>query len=263
MGIKIAVIGAGNLATRISISLKEKSIEFVQVFSRTEKSAFALAEKLECSYTVDPLVITKDADMYLISVSDSALSELLPKINFNSKLVVHTAGSVPMEVMKDSSANYGVFYPLQTFSKQRIIDFKSIPFCIEANSIENEKILVDLASELSDDVRMISSEQRKQIHLAAVFASNFVNHMFAVASKILAEKDVPFDILYPLIDETVSKAKEIDPVLAQTGPAIRNDQNTMDEHLKMLADDPDLKDLYDSLSKSILKFSNLQRGFNC
>lgn len=257
MELKIAIIGAGNLATRVSISLKEKNIDIVQVFSRTEKSASELALKLGCNYTVDPATITEDADVYLVSVSDSALSELLPKINFNNKLVVHTAGSVPMDILKEVSSNYGVFYPLQTFSKQRAIDFEEIPFCIEANSFENEKTLIGLASTLSDDVRIISSEQRKQIHLAAVFASNFVNHMFAVASKVLAQKGVPLDILYPLIDETVSKAKAIDPILAQTGPALRNDQNTMSEHLKMLSDDPELKDLYSILSKSILNFSNL------
>jgi len=257
MEIKIAIIGAGNLATRISASLKARGVEIVQVFSRTEKSASVLAEKLGCSFTCDPLLITKDADIYIVSVSDSALCELLPKTNFNNKLVAHTAGSVSIDVLKESSANYGVFYPLQTFSKQRSIDFSSVPFCIEANSLANEKILVELASKLSGDVRIISSEQRKQIHLAAVFASNFVNHMLAVAAKILAEKDVPLDILFPLIDETIAKAKVLDPILAQTGPAVRNDQNTINEHMRMLSNTSDLKELYDNLSKSILNFSNL------
>lgn len=257
MAVKIAMIGAGNLATRISVSLKAKNVDVVQVFSRTEKSASVLAQKLRCGFTCDPLNVTNDADIYIISVSDSALCELLPKINFNNKLIAHTAGSVSIDVLKESSANYGVFYPLQTFSKQRTIDFSLVPFCIEANSFANERILVELASKLSGDVRIISSEQRKQIHLAAVFASNFVNHMLAVSSKILAEKEVPLDILFPLIDETIAKAKAIDPVLAQTGPAVRNDQNTIAEHMRMLSKTSDLKELYDNLSKSILNFSNL------
>jgi predicted short-subunit dehydrogenase-like oxidoreductase (DUF2520 family) len=254
---KVAIIGAGNLATRVSLELHHNGVEIVQVYSRTVTSALTLARMLGCSYVTKPEKITPDADIYLISVSDLAFGNLLKKVNFNDKLVAHTAGSIPISELEKYSKNYGVFYPLQTFSKYRDVNFSKIPFCIEGNTPENEQTLVELASTISKDVRIITSEQRKQLHLAAVFACNFANHMYAIASEIIAEKDIPFDILQPLIAETASKINNMTPRAAQTGPALRKDKNIIREHMGMLAHKPKLKKLYSSITDNIFEYHKL------
>lgn len=256
---KIVIIGAGNLATRVSLELHNKGVEIIQIYSRTVTSALTLARMLGCGYVTKPEKITPDADIYIISVSDMAVNELLAEVNFNNKLVAHTAGSIPLKQLKEFSENYGVFYPLQTFSKFRDVNFSKVPFCIEANNQENEEILVELASMISKDVRVIDSEQRKQIHLAAVFASNFVNHMYAVASELVQDKDLSFDILLPLITETASKVKSMTPRAAQTGPAMRLDKNIMQEHLTMLNSNTKLKKLYSQMSESIKDYYKLPK----
>jgi predicted short-subunit dehydrogenase-like oxidoreductase (DUF2520 family) len=256
MSIKVSIIGAGNLATRVALELHNRGIEIVHVYSRTVTSALTLARLVGCNYNTNPEKIGQDADLYLISVSDMALADVLSKINFGNKLVAHTAGSIPMSDLAKYSENHGVFYPLQTFSKYRDVNFSRIPFCIEANTPENEKILCEMASLISRDVRIVSSEQRKQLHLAAVFACNFVNHMYSIAYDIIQEKDLPFDILLPLVAETASKVKNMTPRAAQTGPAIRKDKNIIGEHLSMIKDQK-LKKLYTSISDSIFEYHKL------
>lgn len=254
MGKKLAIIGAGNLGTRVSIELYNQGIEIIQIYSRTITSALTLGKLIGCEYVIDPEKITSEADIYIISVSDLVFNDLLKEVNFNNKLIAHTAGSISMEELKKYSNNYGVFYPLQTFSKYREVDFSCVPMCIEGNTPENEQILVDLASVISKDVRIISSEQRKQLHLAAVFASNFVNHMYTIAADIVGQKNLPVDILLPLISETASKIINIPPIEAQTGPAIRNDKNIIKKHLRMLNDNPKLAEIYCLLSDSIYEY---------
>ncbi|MFA9389753.1 MAG: Rossmann-like and DUF2520 domain-containing protein [Prolixibacteraceae bacterium] len=259
MGKKLALIGAGNLATRVALELHNKGVEIIQVYSRTVTSALTLARLIGCNYITKTEKITPDADIYLVSVSDMVMTDLLANVDFKNKLVVHTAGSIPLEALKQFSNSYGVFYPLQTFSKFRDVNFNRIPFCIEANNQTNEETLIELASLISKDVRLINSEQRKQLHLAAVFVSNFTNHMYALASEIIQEKDLPFDILYPLIAETASKVKNMTPRAAQTGPAARNDKNIMLEHLSMLNSQPKLKKLYSFMSESITEYQKLPK----
>lgn len=256
---KIAIIGAGNLATRVALELHNKGVEIIQVYSRTVTSALTLARLIGCNYVTKTEKITPDADIYLISVNDMAMAELLANVNFSNKLVAHTAGSIPMVELKKFSENYGVFYPLQTFSKFRDVNFTRIPFCIEANNENNETTLVELASLISKDVRVINSEQRKQLHLAAVFVSNFTNHMYAIAGEIIQEKDLPFDLLYPLISETALKVKSMTPRAAQTGPAVRNDKNIIQEHLSMLSHKPKIKKLYSFVSDSITDYHKLPK----
>lgn len=256
---KVVIIGAGNLATRVSLELHNKGIEIVQVYSRTVTSALTLARMLGCNYVTKPEKITPDADIYLISVSDMAMVELLSKMNFGNKLIAHTAGSIPMSELSKFSENYGVFYPLQTFSKFRDVNFLKIPFCIEANNEANQDTLTELASLISKDVRLITSEQRKQLHLAAVFASNFTNHMYAIAGELIGDKDLSFDILLPLINETASKIKSMTPRAAQTGPALRLDKNVMQNHLNMLSGKPNLKKIYKQLSENINDFHKIPK----
>ena len=225
----------------------------VQVYSRTEESARALAEKVEADYTTDLQEISKDAKLYIVSLKDAAFVELLPQITEGKQksLLVHTAGSIPMSVWEGHAERYGVFYPMQTFSKQREVDFQEVPFFIEAKRAEDTELLKAIASTLSEKVYEADSEQRKSLHLAAVFICNFTNHMYALAADLLEKYNLPFEVMLPLIDETARKVHELAPRDAQTGPAVRYDENVMSNHLAMLVDSPALQEIYKLMSKSI------------
>ncbi|MCC8147112.1 MAG: DUF2520 domain-containing protein [Bacteroidales bacterium] len=254
---KIVLVGAGNVATQLGQAFQEKGFSIVQVYSRTTESARELASLLDVPYTTDIHHLRTDADVYIFSVKDSVLPELLKELPPLQGLLVHTAGSLPLTIFESgSSLRYGVFYPLQTFSKKRKISFKPIPIFIEANLPEDEKLLDELASSLSEKVVRISSEERKHLHLAAVFACNFVNHMYTNAAEILEDNNLSKDYLLPLIEETASKIKEMHPKEAQTGPAVRYDTNVMDKHLELLKERPEKYHLYQFISKSIYNSSN-------
>ncbi len=250
---KIAIIGAGNLATRVSVELFRNGSQIVQVYSRTKQSASQLAAQFNCDFITDVSLITPNADVYLIAVSDKAMTEILECSSFNNKLIVHTAGSVPMSILSRYSTNFGVFYPLQTFSKHREVNFEHIPFCIEANNIKNEEKLLQLASTISGDVRKVNSEQRKQLHLAAVFACNFVNHMYALSFEMIKSTNLSFDILRPLIAETAAKIEQMEPAVAQTGPAVRMDMNVIKKHIDSLTHETKQAELYKLISESIFR----------
>ena len=249
----IVFIGAGNLATNLAKALYHKGFRIVQGYSRTMESARTLAEKVEAEYTTDLQEISKDAKLYIVSLKDAALVDLLPQITEGkqSSLLVHTAGSIPMSIWEGHAERYGVFYPMQTFSKQRTVDFRQIPVFVESNSAEDTRTLKDIASVLSENVYEADSEQRKSLHLAAVFTCNFTNHMYALAAGLLKKYGLPFEVMLPLIDETARKVHELEPRLAQTGPAVRYDENVIGEHLQMLSDEPDMQELYRLISESI------------
>ena len=249
----VVFIGAGNLATNLAKALYYKGFRIVQVYSRTEESARALAEKVEADYTTDLQEISKDAKLYIVSLKDAAFVELLPQITEDKQksLLVHTAGSIPMSVWEGHAERYGVFYPMQTFSKQREVDFREVPFFIEAKRPEDAELLKAVAGTLSDKVYEADSEQRRSLHLAAVFTCNFTNHMYALAAELLEKYHLPFDVMLPLIDETARKVHELAPRDAQTGPAVRYDENVMNKHLSMLADSQALQEIYKLMSKSI------------
>ena len=243
----IVFIGAGNLATNLAKALYHKGFRIVQVYSRTMESARTLAEKVEAEYTTDLQEISKDAKLYIVSLKDAALVDLLSQITEGKQnsLLVHTAGSIPMSIWEGHAERYGVFYPMQTFSKQREVNFQEVPFFVEAKRPE------DVAATLSEKVYEASSEQRKSLHLAAVFICNFTNHMYALAADLLEKYNLPFDVMLPLIDETARKVHELAPRDAQTGPAVRYDENVMNNHLAMLVDSPTLQEIYKLMSKSI------------
>jgi len=251
---KIVMIGAGNLATQLGLALHEKNIRIQQVFSRTLESAKTLADKLDASHTNELSKLDTDADLYLIAVKDSSIQSILENLPaIDDQLIVHTAGSVPMMVLDGFSANYGVFYPIQTFSKNRKIDFSNIPICIEANHPSNLVKLQELAGKLSGTIRQINSEERKILHLAAVFVNNFVNHFYAIGADLLHDNKMKFDLLIPLIKETALKIETLSPIASQTGPAKRNDQNVIQSHLKMLEDKPEYRKIYSFVSDSIFQ----------
>ena len=249
---RVVFVGAGNLATRLSLEMRKSGMSIGQVYSHTSEHAKILADELGCGWTVVPEDIVEDADLYVFSLKDAVLQDVIARVKPNNGLWVHTAGSMPISVFEGLTARYGVVYPLQTFSKSREVDFKKIPFFLEANSSEDEKVLGEVARALSSDVRFLSSEKRKHLHLAAVFACNFTNHMYALAEKILEEQQIPGEVLLPLIDETAAKVHVMSPVRAQTGPAIRYDENVINKHMAMLKD-PDMRNLYELISRSIHK----------
>ena len=246
----IVFIGAGNLATNLAKALYRNGFRIVQVYSRTTDAARTLAQAVEAEYTTELSAVSKEARLYIVSLKDDAFVELLPEIvaGKGDALLVHTAGSIPMSVWDGRASRYGVFYPMQTFSKQRAVDFHAIPFFVESNSPEDTELLKAVASVLSEKVYEATSEQRRSLHLAAVFTCNFANHMYALAA----------DLLLPLIDETARKVHELEPKLAQTGPAVRYDENVISKHLEMLADEPEMQELYRLISENIHHLQNKQ-----
>ncbi|WP_102406120.1 Rossmann-like and DUF2520 domain-containing protein [Parabacteroides bouchesdurhonensis] len=249
---RVVFIGAGNLATRLSLDMQRVGMTIEQVYSHTSGHAKSLADKLHSSWTTELENITAEADLYVFSLKDKVLQEVISGVKPNNGLWIHTAGSMPMKVFEGYTNNYGVLYPLQTFSKEREVNFSVVPFFLETNSLENKEILFKIASLLSDNVQFLSSEKRKYLHLAAVFACNFTNHIYTLAGKILAEQKIPTDVLLPLIDETAAKIHSMSPAMAQTGPAIRYDENVINKQLAML-DDPEMKAIYQLISRSIYK----------
>ena len=253
----VVFIGAGNLATNLAKALYYKGFRIVQVYSRTEDSARALAQAVEAAYTTDLASVAADAQLYIVALKDAAFVRMLPEIvaGRENTLWVHTAGSIPMNVWAGRVERYGVFYPMQTFSRQRMADFRQIPVFVESNSAEDTRFLKDIASALSGKVYEATSEQRKSLHLAAVFACNFTNHMYTLAAGLLEKYGLPFEVMLPLIDETARKVHELEPRLAQTGPAVRYDENVIGEHLQMLAGEPQMQELYKLISESIHRHS--------
>ncbi len=249
---RIVLIGAGNLATNLAPALGSNH-RVVQVWSRTEASAQALGHRLECPFTTELSQVVTDADIYIISVVDSALSDIARTLTEHisqDAIVAHTAGSMPMSVI--CHPNAGVFYPMQTFSRDKQVDFWDIPIFVEGHSPWANKVLMELAYDLSQSVYPLSSEDRRYLHVAAVFACNFANHCYDLSSRLLEAHGIPFSVMLPLIEETARKVHTLHPHDAQTGPAVRHDHNVMERHADMLADNPDMQALYRTMSQSII-----------
>lgn len=250
---KIILVGAGNLATHLGKALLAAGHDILQVYSRTLEAANVLANLAGGAAVNDIDSVRDDADLYILSVKDSALGELIPRLckGKENKVFLHTAGSMPMDVFQGMALHYGVLYPMQTFSKRREVHFREIPCFIEANDQYAHDMVEHLAKELSDRVYELSSQDRKYLHLSAVFACNFVNHCYAISEDILSKHGIPFDVMLPLIDETASKVHELSPKEAQTGPAVRYDENVIRSQSSLLRDNPFLKDIYERMSMNI------------
>lgn len=252
----IVFIGAGNVATHLSASLREEGCLISQIYSRTETSARKLAEQCACAWTTDIKKLHANADVYLFATKDDVLQELIAQVPANNGFRIHTSGSMPMDVFRGYARHYGVLYPLQTFSKTRPLDFSEIPCFIEAESLESERFLQTFASKISRNVRVLSSEKRAYLHLAAVFACNFTNHMYVLAKRLLDKQDIDWSVLQPLIDETAAKLHTLSPHEAQTGPAVRYDRNIIERQVAML-EEPAARELYELISKNIHLLSNI------
>jgi len=245
--IKISIIGSGNVAQHlIEAFAKSNLIEIIQVFSRTQKQ---ISPVLDSNKITNDWNALADADLYIIAVSDDAIASVSSQLPFENRLVVHTSGSAPLTMLDDKNRK-GVFYPLQTFTKGKNIDFKTIPFCLETQFENDYEILEKVAQSISDSTYKIDSHQRKALHVAAVFVNNFTNYLYQLGNDICQENHVPFEILKPLILETAEKLLTLTPKEAQTGPAKRNDISTIEAHESFLSNE-NQSTIYKILTQSI------------
>ena len=248
----ISIIGAGNVATHLGSALLAKGLIIDSVYSRQLKRATSLAKLLKSIPTNKLNQLSKDSHLYILAISDDAIAEVSKKLSKHlpsEAWIIHTSGSVSSEVI--SFKNSGVFYPLQSFSITRPIHFKTVPFCIYSKSEQVQKKLIALARKISKSVQVINDTERSVLHLAAVFSSNFSNHMYHIANQVCTDGGVDFEILKPLIQETAQKITSSTPIDMQTGPARRNDAKTLQKHIKQLAKRPKQKAIYKLISDNI------------
>ncbi len=248
---RVVLIGSGNVASVLGRILKNNNHEIIQVVSRNASHAKILANELHCNFSDDLNDIDKNASIYLVAINDGALYSLEKSFNLGNKPVLHTAGSVPREVLKDISTNYGVLYPMQSLLKE--MDYPhDIPFLVDGNSEEIITLTSDFAKTISATVIKASDDERLKFHVAAVIVSNFTNHLYALTEEFCEQEHVNFKLLIPLINETAARLKNLSPGKMQTGPAIRNDIFTLDKHLRILSEHPRLKYMYLKITDSIM-----------
>lgn len=248
--INLVLLGSGNVATHLYKAFSaSKEIRVKQVYNRSSESLGFFEKDTPVTTSLADL---EEADIYLLALKDDVIPEIANQLKNLNGLIAHTSGAVSLEAISDCE-RAGVFYPLQTFSKNKEVNYKEIPFCLEAKDRKDLELLKALAGEISGKAYEISSEQRKKLHLSAVFVCNFVNHLYAVGEQICKDNDIPFEILNPLIKETAEKIGNSSPAEVQTGPAIRNDRSTIDAHLRLLTSNEN-KEIYQLLTKAIQSF---------
>ncbi len=255
---RIVLIGSGNLAEALARAVSKSELEAVQLYARNPERGPIVARLAGCPWTSDPAELNRDADLYIIAVSDRAVADVASTLPIPaSAAVAHTAGSVPLEAIPERFARRAVFYPMQTFTKGREVDFTRIPIFLECSSPEEWGAELEAAARaLSRHVIWADSAQRARIHLAAVFACNFANHMYAIGEEVARRAGLDFEVLKPLVAETAAKACDArSPRDVQTGPAVRNDTPTMERHLALLDGEPTLQEIYTQISNNIWKTS--------
>jgi predicted short-subunit dehydrogenase-like oxidoreductase (DUF2520 family) len=245
------IIGSGNVAYHLAKAFVSNAIPLVQIFGRNEQELKTISGELEIPFSTKNL---SDAELYIICVSDHSVEDVSRLITKKNCLVAHTSGSLPIDILAGEYRKSSV-YPLQTFSKAKKMEYRNIPFFIEAENDEDSKVLFDIASSISENVMESTYEKRKYIHLTAVFACNFVNHLFSRAKEISDSQDIPFNYFFPLIDETIQKIHEFEPKSAQTGPAVRNDKRILEIHEQLLKDES--LEIYKTMNHSIQKMYEL------
>ncbi|MBC7776597.1 MAG: DUF2520 domain-containing protein [Phycisphaerae bacterium] len=250
---KIVIVGAGRIAWHLSKRLKSKGLPVAQVISRTAENVEALAESLHTAWSDLPADLLPDADWVILAVRDDAIEEVAEAFApyVKNALVTHTSGGTAGAVLAVHFERYGVFYPLQSFSLEHMPVWSKIPFCVDAQSDEDVLFLKKIAKTIGNLVYRVNDEQRALLHVAAVFANNFANRCFAIAEKILDENDLPFELLHPLMEETLAKALQDSPARMQTGPAMRGDVDTVRRHLNLLAENLEWREIYRELSENI------------
>ncbi|MBL7828700.1 MAG: DUF2520 domain-containing protein [Saprospiraceae bacterium] len=250
---KIVLVGAGRIAWHLGRRLKGKGLPVAQLINRSEEKARELADTLQTSWSTNFADLLPDADWIIIAVRDDAITSVAESMSpfVGDCLVTHTSGGTAGAVLAPFIPRYGVFYPLQSFSFEHTPVWSKIPFCVDAINQEDVLFLKRIAKTIGNLVYQVTDNQRTYLHVAAVFANNFANHCFSIAEKILDEQDLPFELLHPLMEETLAKALQDSPGRMQTGPAIRGDTATIGRHLDLLMQHPDWQELYKQLSKNI------------
>lgn len=248
----VVIIGNGSVATHLIEHFKALNISVIQQFGRTQKTG----STPKIPFTNNYQHIRTDADLYIVSVSDDAISDVVNQIPEINGIIVHTAGSINMESLDAKYSNYGVLYPLQSFSINRTIDLQNSPFFVEANNSDTEMTLLHFAKRISNNVKVMTYEERLTMHIAAVFACNFTNHMATIAKELLDKKNIDFGLLKPLLQETFDKILTQDPKESQTGPAKRNDIKILEKHLEMLTSNSNFQEIYKVISSNITSMYN-------
>lgn len=247
---KVVLLGSGNVATHLAQAFTAAGMQVSQVWSKTAGNAAALATQVGATAVTDLEAIEHDADLYVIAVKDDGIVAVANALASVHGLVVHTSGATALDALS-GLMNTGVLYPLQTFSKTQQLDFSKVPLCLEADSETNYIKLNAFASKLSGAVFKVSSAERKVLHVAAVFVGNFPNYLYQIGHELVADHNLSFDLLKPLILETALKVQHADPADVQTGPAVRGDEQTMQAHMGLLTNHPVWQDIYESMSKNI------------
>lgn len=252
---KIAIVGAGNVATHLSKELKRVNVDVVSIWSNRFVNAEKLANEVG-GYAASDLkqLIVEDSDIIIIAVKDDVIKAVADQLKGYKGIIVHTSGAVGLNEVA-SVENYGVFYPLQTFSKAKEINFKNVPLCLEANTAATLLKLKELAGLLSKNIYEVNTRQRETLHLAAVFACNFPNYLYTIAQQLLEKQQLNFELIKPLIEETANKVQTALPATVQTGPAVRNDEQTLLKHKGLLKENPDWLNIYSILSANIASSS--------
>ncbi len=256
---KIGFIGAGNVAWHLAVSMHKAGLDIVRIVSRSASPAKRLAKETGAAYSTSLRSLDAGAEVWIMAVPDDAITGVLEHLPSRLPALVHTSGSTAIAVLDGYAERTGVFYPLQTFSAQRPVSMQEVPLCIEAGDVTLREDLEKLARRISDNVRYIDSKQRRQLHLAAVFACNFTNALYGVAEQLLSGEGLPFELLHPLIAETARKATEMSPFEAQTGPALRNDRKTLESHLALLRNHPQQAEIYALMSRLIQEMNTKKK----
>ena len=247
----ISIIGSGNTATALGRVFKKNAHVVNEIIGRNKTAVHELAKELDANACTDILQLNTNSEFYIIAVRDDAVAEVAAQVQIDNKIVVHTCGSVSIEVLAGTSTNFGVFYPLQTLRKELHYS-PAIPFLVDGNNDHTKQMLYDIAASLSEQVLIANDEIRLQYHLSAIFVSNFSNHLFALAKQYCDTNNIDFGLLLPLLEETVNRLQFFEPATMQTGPAVRGDKATIQKHLRLLQPFPQLKHIYEVMSESII-----------
>jgi predicted short-subunit dehydrogenase-like oxidoreductase (DUF2520 family) len=254
--LRIVIFGTGNVATILGKRFLAADHEIVQVCGRNQLHAEELADVLSASFTTDLQHVNPNADLYVLAVSDTAVADIAYKLQLNNKLVVHTAGAVSKDVLSVCSKNYGILYPLQSL-RSELNELPDIPFLVDGNTEDDLALITEFANSISNQVQQAGDEQRLKLHVAAVMVSNFTNHLYVLAKAYCLQEHVDFNMLLPLISAVAERLHDYEPAAVQTGPAVRNDEATIQKHLALLQQHPSLKIMYSMFTESIKKMHKL------
>lgn len=255
MEYKISILGAGNVAWHLAPALEDAGHTIMEVYSRSIRAAQKLTDRLYTAEAVDDMDFsTSQANVFILAVKDTAIPTVVDEVILpENSILLHTSGTVSLDILNHSSASHtGILYPLQSFSKGRKLDFNDVPFLIESEEEETLEVIRAIAKSLSPQVYHVNSKDRKVLHVAGVFASNFSNHMIRISEDIMRRQGLDFEMMKPLIIETIAKSLEIGAQAAQTGPAKREDYSTLEDHHNFLSYDEDIAEIYRLISQHII-----------